>query len=169
MEENNKDNLTPLDIAEKIIKLSGVNIYDNTRQRPYVEFRAIVCYLLREKLNLRWKDIAAFFKSQGKNMDHAPAMHLVKMYPIYKRDNKQLTEFENTFVFKSRIPYSEIDKVNYLENKYNSLEAEYLKLRETLKNPLVRMVLTVPDDKFFEFKDKFKIIKSSWEWQNKSK
>ena len=168
MEENEIKYLTPLDIANKIIKLSGLNIHSNTRKRPYVEHRALVCYLLREKLNMRWKDIAAFFKSQGKNMDHASAMHLVKMYPIYKRDNKDLNEFENTFVFKSRIPYDEIDKVNYLENKYNSLEANYLKLQKTMQNPLVRMVLNVPDNKFYEFRDKLKIIVKALEWQNKS-
>jgi|TARA_R110000824_G_scaffold34045_2_gene108737 hypothetical protein len=167
MEEKNQE-LTPLDIGNKIKKLSNLDIYENTRKRPYVENRALVCYLLREKLNMRWKDIAAFFNSQGKNMDHASAMHLVKMFPIYKRDNKDLTEFENTFVFKSRIPYDEIDKVNYLENKYNALESKYLDLEKTQKNPLVKMVLTVPDEKFYEFKDKLKLIINALSWQNKS-
>jgi len=169
IEENKPDDLTPLDIGDKIKKLSKLNIYDNTRKRPYVENRALVCYLLREKLNMRWKDIAAFFCSQGKNMDHATAMHLVKMFPIYKRDNKNLVEFEKTFVFNTRIPYDKIDRFNYLENKYNSLESEYLKLEKILKNPLVKMVLTVPDNKFFEFKEKFKVLKHSWDWQNKAK
>jgi len=26
----------------------------------------------------------------------------------------------------------------------------------------------VPDNKFFEFKEKFKVLKHSWDWQNKS-
>ena len=30
------------------------------------------------------------------------------------------------------------------------------------------MVLTVPDDKFYEFRDKLKIIIKSYAWQNKS-
>lgn len=167
MEENKPKDLTPLDIGNKIKKLSKINIYDNTRKRPYVENRALVCYLLREKLNMRWKDIAAFFSSQGKSMDHASAMHLVKMFPIYKRDNKDLGEFEKTFVFKSRIPYDKIDRFNYLENKYNSLEGEYLKLQKTLQNPLVRMVLTVPDNKLIYVKQQLKAIQNSWEWQNK--
>ena len=56
---------------------------------------------------------------------------------------------------------------NYLENKYNSLEANYLKLQKTMQNPLVRMVLNVPDNKFYEFRDKLKIIVKAIEWQNK--
>ncbi len=52
---------------------------------------------------MRWKDIAAFFCSQGKSMDHASAMHLVKMFPIYKRDNKDLGEFELNIINDSKL------------------------------------------------------------------
>tara|TARA_B100000780_G_scaffold100259_1_gene70017 strand:- start:1000 stop:1482 length:483 start_codon:yes stop_codon:yes gene_type:complete len=157
--------LTPLQIGDKIISVTGINLYENTRKKAFVEHRALLCYILRDKLQMRWTFIAAFFISQGKHMDHANCMHLFKMYPIYKKDNKTLDIIENIFAFKSKIPLDEIDKVNYLENKYGTLEAEYLKQKEQLKNPLVKLVIDIPDNKIVDAKDRIKLMKKSWEWK----
>ena len=56
-------NLKPIEIANKIIELSGINIFENTRKREYVEMRALLCYLLREKLAMRWTNISLFFRA----------------------------------------------------------------------------------------------------------
>ena len=157
--------LTPIEIGDKIKRLSGIDLYKNTRKRDFVEHRALLCYILRDKLQMRWTFIASFFISQGKHMDHANCMHLVKMYPIYRQGNKTLETIEKTFVFNSKIPLDEIDKVNYLENKYESLESEYLKQKEQLKNPLVKLVIDIPNDKLVDAKDRIKLMKKSWEWK----
>ena len=159
--------LTPIEIGDKIKRLSGIDLYKNTRKRDFVEHRALLCYILRDKLQMRWTFIASFFISQGKHMDHANCMHLVKMYPIYRQGNKTLETIEKTFVFNSKIPLDEIDKVNYLENKYGTLEAEYLKQKEQLKNPLVKLVIDIPNDKLVDAKDRIKLMKASWKWLNK--
>ena len=52
-------------IATSVIELSGVNIYENTRKRQYVELRALVCFILRNKLNVRWTEISKFFESKA--------------------------------------------------------------------------------------------------------
>ena len=157
--------LTPIEIGDKIKRLSGIDLYKNTRKRDFVEHRALLCYILRDKLQMRWTFIASFFISQGKHMDHANCMHLVKMYPIYRQGNKTLETIEKTFVFNSKIPLDEIDKVNYLENKYESLESEYLKQKEQLKNPLVKLVIDIPNDKLVDAKDRIKLMKKSWKWR----
>ena len=36
-------NLKPIEIANKIIELSGINKFENTRKREYVEMRALLC------------------------------------------------------------------------------------------------------------------------------
>ena len=119
--------LTALEIGEEIKKELGIDIYQNTRQATYVEARALMCYLLREKLNLRWTSIAKLFQGEGKHMDHSNALHLVKMYPIYRRDDKRLLELEKTFKF-TRKTGLDFDYTNYLEDKYESLEEKYYKL-----------------------------------------
>jgi len=74
-------NLNPAEIAEKLIKASGINIFENTRKRDYVEVRALTCFLMREKLNMRLCSIAKFFQDNGKPMDHATVIYAVKNYP----------------------------------------------------------------------------------------
>lgn len=163
------NDLTPLEIGDKIKRLSRIDIYQNTRKRYFVEYRALLCYILRDKLQMRWTFIASFFISQGKQMDHATCMHLVKMYPIYKQDNKDLEAIEKTFVFKSKIPYDNIDKVNYLENKYIDIEKKYIELRTKLKNPLVKLVIDVEDKNVVDLVNRIKLIKSSYDWKNNPK
>tara|TARA_R110002167_G_scaffold2540_3_gene12836 strand:- start:5994 stop:6551 length:558 start_codon:yes stop_codon:yes gene_type:complete len=160
--------LSPSQIAKKIIKLSGLDIYKNTRKKEYIEMRALVCFLFRDKLFMKWERIAQFFECKGKSMTHASAIHLVKNYPMYKSDNKLLHKFEQTFVFSSKIPYDGIDKVNYLENKYFSLEKKYLQLTQKLKNPLIKLVIDVEDKNVIDLIKRIKLIKSTYDWQNKS-
>tara|TARA_R110000822_G_scaffold115344_1_gene247125 strand:- start:3110 stop:3604 length:495 start_codon:yes stop_codon:yes gene_type:complete len=162
------DSLKPNEIGQKIIDLSGIDIYKNTRKRNYVEMRALLCYLLREKLNMRWMYIANFFESNGKTMTHATAMHLVKQFDMYKKHNKQIEEFENMFIFKSNLNYDDIDKIHYLENKYNNLEKKHNILLEKLENPLVKEFTDLPEHKLEDVKSKLLILKKSWEWKKET-
>tara|TARA_R110000764_G_scaffold168745_1_gene256057 strand:- start:825 stop:1091 length:267 start_codon:yes stop_codon:yes gene_type:complete len=88
---------------------------------------------------------------------------------MYKSNNKLLDKFEKTFIFSSKIPYDDIDKVNYLENKYIDLEKKYLELIGKLKNPLVKLVIDVEDKNVINLMNRIKIIKSSYDWKNNSK
>lgn len=159
--------LRPKDLGSNIVKLSGVNLFDNTRKRKNVQYRALLCFLLREKLLMRWTNIANFFESQGKKMDHAGAIYLVKMYPIYKKENPLLDEIENMFIFKSHLNYDEIDKVHYLENKYNNMEKKYLTLVEKMNDPIIKEITSLPDDRIEDVKEKLSILKKSWIWKQK--
>ena len=44
---------TPEQVSELLIKLSGIDIYKQTRQTEYVEHRALLCHILRNKLDMR--------------------------------------------------------------------------------------------------------------------
>ena len=136
-------NPTPQEIGNKVKEMSGIDIYKNTRQNDYVEHRALMCYLMRDKLYMRWTHITRFFNSQGKKMHHSTAIHLLKMYPIYKKYNPDLAAIEDCFLFVSEPPHDSIDEVSYLEKKYAKLEKEHLELREQIENPVVQSVLDV--------------------------
>lgn len=125
-------NLKPIEIADKIKKLSGVNIFEDTRRRPIVEMRSLLCYLLREKLGMRWTNIALFFKSQGKPINHATVIHSKRLYTLYKKTNKKLEEIENSFSFRSNLSVDEIDRVHYLENKCKNLQTQVSTLKTKL-------------------------------------
>jgi|TARA_R110000772_G_C12957614_1_gene402997 hypothetical protein len=155
-------NPTPTQIANEIKGISGVNIFENTRGTQYVELRSLVCFILRDKLQMRWTYIAEFFEKNGKNMNHSTAMHLVKMYPQYRNKNNKLVKLEKKFMFTQKQPIDEIDKITYLEKKYVKLESEFLELNDRLKNPLVNLVLDVPTNRTQELKSRIKMIKNAW-------
>lgn len=123
---------TPTEISSLLSALTQVNIFENSRERPLVEYRSLLCYLLREKLNMGWTNIAEVMRSNGKAYDHATAMHAYKMYPIYKKHNKKLLTLEKKFNIKELEEYEELLKVKAIQKKYRVLEAEYFKTLTTL-------------------------------------
>ena len=157
-----KKNPTPLQITTEIKKISGIDIYANTRMADYVEHRSLVRWILREKLQMRWTYIAEIFNKNGKHMNHSTAMHLVKMYPIYRKKNIKLGRLEKKFYFTDNVPFDEIDKITYLEKKYVKLETEHVELKNTLKHSLVSLVIDVPTHRTQELRSKIKAIKKTW-------
>mgnify|MGYP003637204492 CR=1 FL=1 len=166
-------------IATSVIELSGVNIYENTRKRKYVELRALVCFILRNKLNVRWTEISRFFESKGKNMDHATAIHLTKQYPIYKKFNPMLEDYELCFAFESEDILKELEdddfiqdkyeanKLNYIQNKYLILDAKYQKLyNESNANPLIKLINRIPESQYNEMYERMDMLIKSWQWKN---
>ena len=44
MEKTIEENLRPYEIGGTINKLSGINIYENTRKRKVIEYRSLMCF-----------------------------------------------------------------------------------------------------------------------------
>jgi hypothetical protein len=125
---------TPEQVSELLIKLSGIDIYKQTRQTEYVEHRALLCHILRNKLDLRWVSISDFIKSKGKSFDHATAIHANKMYPIYKHSRfDYYDKLESSFIIKSQIEYSQISKLEVIQKNYKTLEKNYFIATEKIK------------------------------------
>lgn len=129
-----KENLKPIQIVNKIIKLSNLDIFENTRRKNHVEVRSLVCYILREKLNMRWTNISKFFNDNNKTMTHASCIHSFNNYNMYCKSNKKLKEIEKLFTFKSKLTIDEIDRVHYLENKCKLLESKLTECLTIEKN-----------------------------------
>ena len=124
---------TPEQVSELLITLTGIDIYKQTRQTEYVEHRALLCHILRNKLDMRWVSISDFVKSKGKSFDHATAIHANKMYPIYKQSRfDYYDKLESNFIVKSQIEYSQISKLEVIQKKYATLEKDYFKAIEKL-------------------------------------
>jgi len=157
-----KKNPTPLEIAKAASDVFNIDIFDNQRGHFHVYARALVCWIMRDKLQMRWTYIAEWFQENGKHMNHSTAMHLVKMYPSYRQKNIKIRKLEKRFYFTENVNFDEIDKIEYLEKKYFKLESDYLELNKKLKNPLVNLVLDVPTNKSSEMKNRIKMIKSAW-------
>ena len=123
---------TPDEVSNLLKSLSGVDVFEQTRKRHVIEHRSLLCYILRTKLEMRWESIKKFMESKGKPYDHATAIHAVKMYSIYKKDNKKLLELESHFIVKDRIEYNQISAMEVMQKKHLALEKDYFKSLEKI-------------------------------------
>ena len=159
-------------IGDSVKEVSGLNIFDNTRRRDYVEMRALVCYVLRKKLRIGLTNIALYFQSEGKTMHHATVIHLVKMYPMYKRYNSRLASIEESFEDLNNLEFNQDFYIRnqYLSYNYDKLQEKYKNLKENIKtNPILDILQDIPEDKIDEVIERINILKKSWDWKSKDK
>ena len=159
-------------IGDSVKEVSGLDIFDNTRRRDYVEMRALVCYVLRKKLRIGLTNIALYFQSEGKTMHHATVIHLVKMYPMYKRYNSRLASIENSFEQLNNLEFNQDSYIRnqYLSYNYDKLQEKYKNLKDNIKtNPILDILQDIPEDKIDEVIERINILKKSWDWKSKDK
>lgn len=159
-------------IGDSVKEASGLNIFDNTRIREYVEMRALVCYVLRKKLRIGLTNIALYFQSEGKTMHHATVIHLVNQYPIYKRYNPRLAEIEDSFEELNNLEFNQESYIRnkYLSYNYDKLQEKYNNLKNNIKtNPILEVLQDIPEDKIDEVIERINIMKKSWDWKSKDK
>ncbi len=127
------------DVATQVSNLAELNPFNNTRQRDFVEARALICLILNKYLGIGLTRIANFFKENGKDMHHATVLHLVRSFDTYKFYNKNLDKWLDIIVneiddvgngnkrmlIKHRIKYltnKDIDELAlYTEDMYNKV------------------------------------------------
>ena len=169
---------TPEEVSDLLIKLSGIDIYKQTRKNEYVEHRALLCYILRNKLDMRWHSISDFIKSKGKSYDHATAIYSNKMYTIYKQSNfDYYDKLESQFIVRSQLQYSQLSRLEIIEKKHQALEKDYFKAIEKLNKLTKESSLTHNEKKYRNLEEDQKtmyderaaLVLRSFEWkQNNS-
>lgn len=103
-------------IANEIIKLSKLNVFDNTRKREYVEARALLCYILRVHKQMTYRSIVEFFTEKNKPINHATIIHYINNFESYIKFNHKLNQMLNAVIMK-------MDKRNYKSRR------EFIKLK----------------------------------------
>ena len=86
-----------LEIARELEELSGLSPLRHTRQRAYIDVRATLTFLLYNNLNFTLAELSRFYKSNGKPYDHATALHALKNFETYRRYNKNIDKWLDTF------------------------------------------------------------------------
>lgn len=93
-QERNKIALNDADYISDLLKLvTGLDIFENTRKRDYVEARALFYAIMREDYGATYISIRDYMESKGKSCDHATVLHSVREYKIYKLYNTQLEDW----------------------------------------------------------------------------
>ena len=162
-----ENKITTEKVANAVIDLTGLDVFKETKVREYVEARALLNTMLHYDLKMGWTRIAEFYQDNGKKMDHATVMHSVKKYPIYKKYNKKLEILEGCFNFSKEIFEENINTTLNLQNSYENLQYQYLKLQNHLKSPMIKIMHDIPKDRWNEVLERIDLLKRSWEWKNK--
>lgn len=151
-------NMKAIDIANKITEISGINLFEKSRKRNVIEHRGLLCYILRDKLKMRWQKMEKFYTSQGWPVNHATLINSYRKWYIYKT-NEDVIKILNQFHFEDE-DQDEIDKVEMLETKCNNQ-------KKKLEDPLVKAVLELPVNKREQVKQKLDLLKKEWAWKEK--
>ena len=94
VQERNKIALNDADYISDLVKLvSGLDIFNNTRKRNYIEARALFYIILREDYGESYLWIRDYMESKGKSCDHSTVIHSVNQYEIYKLYSKYLEDW----------------------------------------------------------------------------
>ncbi len=80
-------------IAKHIIDISGIDVFKNSRQRKYVEIRSLLTFMLRYHCDMTFHDIRDFYISNGKNYNHATAIHSLKAFEMHRRYNHNIDKY----------------------------------------------------------------------------
>ena len=170
------------EVTDRIIMMSGIDIFKNTRVNEYIEVRALTCFILHKKLHMGYSKIARNFKSNGKKMDHATVIHAVKRYPIYRSTNNKLKMMESCFKIKKMdlINYKEIDQIIFLQEKCKKIQKKNRELKKNIHELSYNKVKFTTDEekllmmfdglskvKVEEVIDKINLLKKSWVWKSK--
>jgi hypothetical protein len=89
-------------IAKNIIDISGINVFDNSRKREYIEIRSLLTFMLRHHCSMTYAQIRDFYKSNGKSYDHATAIHSLKAFEMHRRYNDKLDKYFDIVLLRIR-------------------------------------------------------------------
>lgn len=90
--KRNKNIYFAQETARTIKILTGINVFENSRKKHIIETRSLLVYILRSVENMTYETIKEFFNANGKEYDHATALHAFNNYEMYCKDNKNLNE-----------------------------------------------------------------------------
>jgi len=116
---------------------AGIDIFRNTRQRQYVESRALLIYILRHYFGMRLSEMQTLFKRNGYPIHHATILHALKSFkdiylpynpPLQDLYDKSIQEINDKVEFKIRdiqskiesVPEDKLDEVKKLIESYDT-------------------------------------------------
>ena len=89
-------------ISKHIIDISGIDVFNNSRKREYIEMRSLLTFMLRHHCNMTFHEIKDFYQSKGKNYDHATALHSLKSFETHRRYNRNLDKYFDIVLLRIR-------------------------------------------------------------------
>lgn len=99
--KRNKDMFYAQQTARTLKLITNIDVFENSRRKEVVELRSLLVYILRNVEDMTYETIKEFFNLNGKEYDHATALHAYKNYEMYCKYNKNLDKYFEQIVNKS--------------------------------------------------------------------
>lgn len=121
--------------AEYIKKATGIDIFKKTRQREYVEYRALYNYILYKIKGLSLMQIVRIYQDNGKPYNHATVLHSLKMFDIYKTYNHKLLPVLDELCYEL---YGSLDnEIAYIKNSISAMSSgQIIQVSDMIKEML---------------------------------
>lgn len=110
-----------LAMANRVMELTGQDVFSKSRKHEVIDSRALLNYLLYNNLDFTLHEIKDFYENEGKSYDHATALHSINNFPVYRRSNKNM----DAWLTQLNSEYTT------LKSKVNMLVQNILNLQET--------------------------------------
>jgi len=113
-------------IATLIKKQTGVDVFENKRTKQHAEHRSLLCFILRVYFGMTLYQIRDYFKSNGKNYNHATVLHAINKFEFYRQFNKQIESLLYYITKKHINPNARNFKRGVLSHKIDYIEDKYV-------------------------------------------
>ena len=77
-------------IANRIKKITKLDVFENTRKIEIVEVRSLLAWVLYKYEKMKLQQIAEFFQSQGKTSSHSSVLHAVNTFETNVQYNRKI-------------------------------------------------------------------------------
>mgnify|MGYP003133049239 FL=1 len=113
-------------IVTLIKKQTGVDVFENKRTKQHAEYRSLLCFILRVYFGMTLYEIRDYFKSKGKNYNHATALYAINKFELYRQFNKQIESLLYYITKKHINPNARNFKRGVLSHKIDYIEDKYV-------------------------------------------
>ena len=167
-------------ILNRVIELTGVNVFKKTNQKEYTQARSLLFSSLKEVCKMTDKHICDFSKQKGLTINRSSITLCRNKFNLYCKSNIELKDYYNSIVFEDykvsktellkRLSESKrtLKKVrrrnDYLESKILECTNETVFTNETL----IELVKNVPEEKTKLVYDRLNLFIKSWGWKDKA-
>lgn len=131
-------------IANLVISLTDVNIFENRKTQNHVDARAFFDYIMRKVKQKKLTDIAQYYKAKGKTSDHTTVLYRINMFNEIKSRRPEFHTWQK-IVEQTTVSQEELllimEKLKSLKNT-DSIEQvidliDTLSYKEKLYNTLI--------------------------------
>lgn len=106
-------------IANLVISLTDIDIFENRKTQNHVDARAFFDYIMREVKNKTFIEIAKYYKTKGKSSDHSTVLYRVNLFEEIKKRRKEFKTWQRLIEEITVSPkdlLNIIDKIKSLKN-----------------------------------------------------